>query len=175
MLRKKRMPESSCDAITTGSGKQVHPFPMTIELMAWLGNFFLIAGQFKLGRKHWCAPWICNVGNALYLVYSAEKHTWALFAMTAVAFVIMVRCAILWRPRQYPHQRLLSEHPVNSPLTSSGVFRIGRTAGALALPGPQVCRKLINRGEKNAPRYLDASSNHRRVGHACRFRFGRKV
>jgi hypothetical protein len=123
--------------------------------MAWFGNFFLIAGQFKLGRKHWCAPWICNVGNALYLVYSAEKHTWALFAMTAVAFVIMVRCAILWRPRQYPHQRLLSEHPVNSPLTSSGVFRIGRTAGALALPGPQVCRKLINREEKNAPRYLE--------------------
>ena len=95
----KRMPESSCDAITTGSGKQVHPFPMRIELIAWFGNFFLIAGQFKLGRKHWCAPWICNVGNALYLVYSAEKHAWALFAMTAVAFVIMVRCAILWRPR----------------------------------------------------------------------------
>jgi hypothetical protein len=95
----KRMPESSCDAITTGSGKQVHPFPMRIELIAWFGNFFLVAGQFKLGRKHSCAPWICNVGNALYLVYSAEKHAWALFAMTAVAFVIMVRCAILWRPR----------------------------------------------------------------------------
>ena len=95
----KRMSESSCDAITTGSGKQVHRFSMRIELMAWFGNFFLIAGQFKLGRKHWCAPWICNVGNALYLVYSAEKHAWALFAMTAVAFVIMVRCAILWRPR----------------------------------------------------------------------------
>ena len=97
--RRQKEPESSCDAITTDSGKQVHPFPMRIELIAWFGNFFLIAGQFKLGRKHWCAPWICNVGNALYLVYSAEKHTWALFAMTAVAFVIMVRCAILWRPR----------------------------------------------------------------------------
>jgi len=72
---------------------------MRIELIAWFGNFFLVAGQFKLGRKHSCAPWICNVGNALYLVYSAEKQAWALFAMTAVAFVIMVRCAILWRPR----------------------------------------------------------------------------
>lgn len=114
----KRMPESSCDAITTGSGKQVHPFPMRIELIAWFGNFFLVAGQFKLGRKHSCAPWICNVGNALYLVYSAEKHAWALFAMTAVAFVIMVRCAILWRPRNV--RTLLSKHPVNSPLVSSG-------------------------------------------------------
>src|SRR5215475_6517308 len=92
----KRMPESSCDAITTASANQVHPFPMRIELVAWFGNFFLIAGQFRLGRKHWCAPWICNVGNALYLVYSAEEPAWALFAMTAVALVIMVRCAILW-------------------------------------------------------------------------------
>ena len=49
------------------------------------------------------------------------------------------------------------------------VFRIGRSAVALALPGPQVCCEFINRGRKNALRYLDARSIHRRVGHACGF------
>jgi hypothetical protein len=96
---------------------------MRIELIAWFGNFFLIAGQFKLGRKHWCAPWICNVGNALYLVYSAEKHAWALFAMTAVAFVIMVRCAILWRPHNVKRQY----HRSPNPPSNSGIDPQSRT------------------------------------------------
>lgn len=70
---------------------------MILETIAWAGNIFLMAGQFLAGRKAKIAPVLCNVGNAFYIVYAAEKHAWALLAITVIAFAIMLRNAILWR------------------------------------------------------------------------------
>lgn len=70
---------------------------MIPETIAWIGNGFLMAGQYLAGRKAKVAPVLCNVGNLFYIVYAVKTHAWALLAITVAAFAIMLRNAILWR------------------------------------------------------------------------------